>query len=151
VIRGRRTSKLHRGPLGRALAVAAIGLAGASLALPGCSLLNQEGPEVTCEELACGKINACREGIIAQCADGVHLKYHVCGTTDVCKATWQVEGAYKCTQEATDCEGCRPERTGCSDLPTGAGGGAGSTTSSTTSSTTGATSTSATSGGGSAG
>lgn len=88
-----------------------------------CSLQNQEGPDVTCEELRCGQVNACQEGIIAQCVDGHTVRFHVCGTTDVCTAEWQVEGEYRCAFEDTDCEGCRPERTlGCAD-PILEGGG----------------------------
>lgn len=79
----------------------------------GCSLLNQEGPTVTCEELLCGKINACEDGIIAQCVDGQTLKYHACELADACEQSWQVKGAYRCAVETTDCEGCRPERDGC--------------------------------------
>lgn len=131
-----------------AASLVALGMA-ALFGLPACSLLNQEGPEVTCEALLCGKINACREGIIAQCADGVTVKYHVCGTSDVCKEAWQKEGQFRCTAEATDCEGCRPERNGCDDVPTtsstgtssstggGAGGGSSSSTSSASSTGTG--------------
>lgn len=125
----------HR--LARASAGALALLAATALGLTACSLLNQEGPEVTCAELLCGKINACRQGIIAQCSDGVNVKYHVCGSSDVCKETWQVEGAYKCTAEATDCEGCRPERNGCEDVTTsststetGTGTGSGGSTTS---------------------
>jgi hypothetical protein len=103
-----------------------------------CSLQNQEGPNVTCEDLDCGRINACEQGIIAQCVDGKTVKFRVCGTDDVCGNTWQVTGQYKCTEEATDCEGCRPERTGCEEVTgatssasSGTGGGGSSTTTST--------------------
>jgi len=80
-----------------------------------CSLGNREGPDVTCADLMCGKINACRDSIIAQCLDGVNVKYHVCmpDKGNVCEASWQVEGQFKCDSFTTDCEGCRPERAGC--------------------------------------
>ncbi len=98
-----------------------------------CSLQNQEGPEVDCAALECGRINACVEGIIAQCVNGETVRYHVCGTTDICTAEWQTEGQYRCAFEDTDCEGCRPERTlGCAatipqggDGPGGGGASAG--------------------------
>jgi hypothetical protein len=94
-----------------------------------CSLQNQEGPNVTCAQLDCGRVNACEDGIIAQCVDGVTVKFRVCGSDDVCGETWQITGQYKCTFDATDCEGCRPERMGCSDIPTGATTDASSSTS----------------------
>jgi hypothetical protein len=37
----------------------------------GCSTFNREGPEVTCEDLDGGFTNACRDGIIASCEEGV--------------------------------------------------------------------------------
>jgi hypothetical protein len=97
-----------------------------------CSLQNQEGPNVTCADLECGRINACEQGIIAQCVDGKTVVWRVCGTDDVCAETWQVTGQYKCTFDATDCEGCRPTRTlGCMspDLMTGSSTDASTTTS----------------------
>jgi hypothetical protein len=79
-----------------------------------CSLSNREGPDVTCADLECGRINACEQGIIAQCADGKTVRYHVCSEKKTCEATWQKPGEYRCDSAATDCEGCRPERTtGC--------------------------------------
>lgn len=109
---------------GRALAVLALFASAGHFAL-GCSLSNQEGPDVTCEELQCGKVNACEQGIIAQCVDGRTVKYHVCSSDDICTATWQKAGAFRCIETATDCEGCRPERDGCDDLPPIGGGGVG--------------------------
>lgn len=97
-------------PARRATAVVALG---AALLLPlACSLQNHEGPDVTCEDLECGRINACADGIIAQCADGVTVKFHVCTSSaaDVCEEDWQVHDQYRCTEFTTDCEGCRPER-----------------------------------------
>ncbi|MBL8741084.1 MAG: hypothetical protein JNK04_08325, partial [Myxococcales bacterium] len=85
---------------------------------------NQEGPDVTCADLECGRINACAEGIIAQCVDGRSVVYHVCSTENICEAEWQIEGQYRCGEDTTDCEGCRPERNGCSDIPPLGGGGA---------------------------
>ena len=95
-----------------------------------CSLSNQEGPPADCALLECGRINACADGIIAQCADGKTLEYRVCSTDDVCTLEWQVTGQFRCSQEATDCEGCRPEREGCDDpeLLGGSGGTGGSST-----------------------
>jgi hypothetical protein len=80
-----------------------------------CSLLNREGPDVRCADLACGRINACEQNIIASCSDGVTVKYHVCSAdqADVCKEDWQVDGQFKCDEFAPECEGCRPEREGC--------------------------------------
>lgn len=108
-----------------------------------CSLLNQEGPDVSCQNLDCGRINACQDGIIAQCADGLTVKYRVCGASDLCKEAWQITGQFRCSEEATDCEGCRPERTGCGD-PT-------LTTSSSTTGSTGAASSTSGGEGGSGG
>lgn len=125
--------------------LAAVGLAGSPLT---CSLKNQEGPVVTCEDLKCGQINACQDSIIAQCADGMTVRYHVCKSyesddDDVCAEGWQTPGWYRCTVSDTDCEGCRPERNGCPWPPAedsgeqggggaggdvSSGGGAGSTT-----------------------
>lgn len=90
-----------------------------------CSLDNREGPAVTCEELDCGRINACEQGIIAQCVDGRTVRYHVCATKEACEAEWQVEGQYRCASDLTDCEGCRPERAGCGDVGLGGGGAGG--------------------------
>ena len=99
---------------------------------PACSLQNQVGPNVTCADLMCGQVNACEDGIIAQCVDGHTVKYRVCGSNNICGETWQVTGQYRCAQEVTDCEGCRPDRTaGCATFATGT----------TSSSTTGSTST----------
>lgn len=97
-------------------------LLGLLLAGPTCSTQNQEGPDVTCADLECGRVNACAESIIAQCLDGKAVKFHVCGSNkdDVCKASWQVPGQFKCDQFATDCEGCRPERAGCEAADAGA-------------------------------
>ncbi len=83
-----------------------------------CSLSNREGPDVTCADLECGRVNACEEGIIAQCVDGVTVRYHACSSAEVCEASWQEPGRFKCTYELTDCEGCRPER----ELGCGEGG-----------------------------
>lgn len=91
-------------------------LAAASIAA--CSLDNREGPEVTCAALECGRVNACSNGIIAQCVDGETVRYHVCKTNgdDVCDEDWQTFGQYRCLEFETDCEGCRPERVDGCDL-----------------------------------
>lgn len=88
-----------------------------------CSSTNTEGPEVTCEELQCGRINTCKSSIIAACPDGVNVVYHVCGAAssgDVCGQYWQVDGQYKCDMYGIDCEGCRPEHPGCPMADAGA-------------------------------
>jgi uncharacterized membrane protein YgcG len=106
------------------LAAAAVPLA----ALPTCSLQNVEGPDVTCADLECGRINACRDGIIAQCLDGKTVRYDVCKASadDVCEEDWQIPGQYRCLEFETDCEGCRPERVhGCAGQATGGGAGGG--------------------------
>lgn len=92
-----------------------------------CSPGNREGPDVTCADLECGRINACADGIIAQCADGVTVRFHACNLEDTCSEAWQVDGAYRCESAQTDCEGCRPERSGCEagDGTGGAGGAEG--------------------------
>jgi hypothetical protein len=112
----------------RLLLVAAILAAPPVLFAPACSLQNAEGPNVTCADLECGRINACESGIIAQCVDGVTVRYHVCTASadDVCAEDWQVPGQYKCLEFQTDCEGCRPERVnGCAANEGGGGSGDG--------------------------
>lgn len=106
----------------RAAAVA-LSLVTLLIAAPTCSIGNHEGPDVSCEDLQCGKINACRDGIIASCADGKTVKFHVCLDTaqDICDEEWQVGGQFKCDEFMAECEGCRPERAGC---PTGSDAGA---------------------------
>jgi hypothetical protein len=105
----------------------ALGCFGALAALaPACSGNNQEGPEVTCADLQCGRINACQEGIIAQCADGVNVRYHACSSDkELCGYDWQIPGQYRCEAASTDCEGCRPDGPGCATGDGGAGGNQG--------------------------
>lgn len=62
-----------------------------------CSLLNREGPDVTCEQLGNGKGTACSHGIIASCVDG-SLVYTVCADSNVCSASWQAE-YYRCSED----------------------------------------------------
>jgi hypothetical protein len=125
----RRTSRLVL-----CLALTALGVGYAAVS---CSLQNREGPAVTCADLDCGRINACAEGIIAQCADGQTVRYHVCSSTDdeLCEEDWQVPGQYRCTEYHTECEGCRPLSPGCAadggaggSGAAGAGGSGGSAT-----------------------
>lgn len=104
--------------------VASLALVALLVGFGACSLDNQEGPDVTCEELGCGRINACANGIIAQCVDGKTIKYRVCAADDNCSADWQIDGQFRCSEDQTDCEGCRPERAGCDDVPSDGGGGA---------------------------
>ncbi len=95
---------------------------------PSCSLQNVDGPNVTCEMLECGRVNACQDGIIAQCVDGVTVKYHVCKSSaeDICDEEWQVPGEFRCLEFQTECEGCRPEREeGCGFFAQGGGGSGG--------------------------
>jgi hypothetical protein len=75
--------------------------------LAGCSMLNREGPNVTCADLAGGDLNACSDGIIAECADGTTVTYRACteavddvAAVDVCGATWQRQGAFACDAAA---------------------------------------------------
>jgi hypothetical protein len=133
--------------VGRAVA---LGMLAALLSAPlgACSASNREGPDVTCADLECGRINACQQGIIAQCADGVTVKFHVCTEKTTCEATWQKSGAYRCQAEQTDCEGCRPERKGCGDVGAGGQGGATSATGTSNASTTSTTSATSASGSG---
>ena len=105
----------------RALALVLTTLSIGALAAS-CSLGNREGPDLTCAELECGRVNACAEGIITQCADGITVKYHVCSDSSACGKDWQVAGQYRCSEDQTDCEGCRPERTGCDDPSIGKSG-----------------------------
>jgi hypothetical protein len=66
------------------------------LTLGGCfSWQNREGPSATCAELEDGKVNACRDGIIATCASG-RVTYEVCDDKDACDASWQTEGQFQC-------------------------------------------------------
>jgi hypothetical protein len=74
--------------------------AGLALAVA-CSGLNREGPNVTCNDLQGGAINACKDGIIAACKDGKNVTFEVCTESDgdkACEASWQTKGAYTCTQ-----------------------------------------------------
>lgn len=100
---------------------------------------NRTGPNVTCEELLCGLVNACADGIIASCPDGHNVEYLVCLTpcysgTDpppdcneiqrgICAAPWQVPGRYRCEQAELECSGCAEE--GCSLVGSGGAGGSG--------------------------
>lgn len=79
-----------------------------------CSVLNREGPDVTCADLGDGTRNACAEGIIATCSAG-EVRWHVCDDKKACEQTWQIDGQYRCSD--TD---LIPGPTG------GAGGSAGS-------------------------
>ena len=69
-----------------------------------CSSLNRAGPDVTCEDLDFGTVNACEDGIIASCDDGKMVTYRVCGgdpdgtsAKDICGEEWQQAGAFRCS------------------------------------------------------
>ena len=68
-------------------------------------------------------VNACTDGIIAHCADGQNVVYHVCAAGDdsVCEEDWQIAGQYRCDEYQTLCEGCNPTGPGC----VGSGGAGG--------------------------
>jgi hypothetical protein len=85
-----------------------------------CSLSNREGPDVSCADLQNGRYNACREGIIAYCKDGVTVKYKVCtedfeegnetvDADEICEVYWQVEGEFRCMRSEPLCFGCNPD------------------------------------------
>ena len=60
-----------------------------------CSILNRDGPEVTCADLDNGAFNACKEGVIATCANG-QIEYEGCSSDKACEATFQEAGRYRC-------------------------------------------------------
>lgn len=94
--------------------------------VPMCSNSNHEGPLVTCADLECGRLNACQDGIIASCLDGVNVKYYVCydNALDICDEDWQVPGQYRCEESMPDCTSCAPASPGCGGASdAGAGGG----------------------------
>ncbi len=64
----------------------------------GCSVLNREGPDVNCEDLRNGAVNACADGIIASCDDGSNMTYRLCDDEDACGESWQVDGLYRCEE-----------------------------------------------------
>lgn len=63
----------------------------------GCSLLNREGPTVTCQELGNGATNACKDGILATCSGGT-VSYNVCDDKSACDGAWQTVGRYRCAE-----------------------------------------------------
>lgn len=62
-----------------------------------CSLINREGPDVSCADLQNGATNACADGIIATCTGG-SVTYKVCEQRSACSAPWQTSGRYRCTE-----------------------------------------------------
>jgi len=87
--------------------------------LAGCSMLNREGPDVTCADLQNGVVNACEEGIIATCVAG-EVRFEVCSDKEACDGTWQEQGAYRCEEgDAIP----TPSATGGSGGGTGGSGG----------------------------
>ena len=51
-----------------------------------CSLLNREGPDVTCADLRNGALKACENGIVASCING-KVEWEVCDGIEDCAAT----------------------------------------------------------------
>lgn len=72
-------------------------LAVLTLLLAGCSILNREGPDVTCADLNNGAKNACEDDIIATCVDG-KVTFEVCDV-GACSETWQTDGRFRCSQD----------------------------------------------------
>ena len=68
-----------------------------SIVLPACSLVNRDGPDVSCADLRQGEINACEQGIIARCEDG-EVTFEVCDDYKACEVPEQLEGAYRCME-----------------------------------------------------
>lgn len=95
-------------------------LAVLTLLLAGCSILNREGPDVTCADLNNGAKNACEDDIIATCVDG-KVTFEVCDV-GACSETWQTDGKFRCSQDdpAPDLQG-----TGGTGGSGGTGGAAG--------------------------
>ena len=67
------------------------------LVLVACSLLNREGPDVSCTDLRNGAENACSDGIVATCTNGT-VRYKVCDEKSACSASWQTPGRFRCGQ-----------------------------------------------------
>lgn len=90
-------------------------------AVAACSVFNRQGPSVTCDDLQNGAINACKEGIIASCVDGVHVAYQVCtgdDGADTCSQSWQTAGAYRCSRQLSDSAGSEASEVPSSGGPT---------------------------------
>jgi hypothetical protein len=62
-----------------------------------CSMLNREGPDVSCKDLGNGSENACKDGIIATCLGGP-MWWQVCEDQSACDQSWQTSGAYRCKE-----------------------------------------------------
>lgn len=113
-------------PAMKKAALGALSLVILLAAIPTCSYSNHEGPDVTCEQLECGRLNACKDGIIASCLDGQTVKYFVCyeNALDICGEDWQTPGQYRCEENNPDCTSCSPTAPGCgAGSDAGAGGG----------------------------
>ena len=96
-----RIRSLIRRSISPALCPSILALLSALACFAGCSALNREGPNVSCNELQAGAINACKDGIIASCKSGTTVAYEVCTGSDgekACEATWQKKTAYTCAQ-----------------------------------------------------
>jgi hypothetical protein len=79
------------------LTVATVTIALWLLLSASCSLQNRDGPNVTCTDLQGGKVNACKDGIIATCSNGA-MAFHVCGDSNACDASWQTNAQFRCAE-----------------------------------------------------
>jgi len=83
------------------LAGLTLAICGGYLAGTSCSALNREGPDVTCDDLRNGEVNACKDGIIATCV-GDRVVYRVCDDSKACDQDWQLPGAYICGESKAE-------------------------------------------------
>jgi hypothetical protein len=67
------------------------------IAATACSVLNRDGPDVTCADLGGGSKNACASGIIATCSAG-KVHWQVCDDKSACEQSWQQSGDYRCNE-----------------------------------------------------
>lgn len=96
-----------------------------------CSLLNREGPDVTCTDLDGGLKNDCSEGITATCV-GDEVSWTVCDDESACEASWQTPGQYRCEETDPFPNGTATGTGGGTSGPGGTGAGAPSGSTSTT-------------------
>lgn len=67
------------------------------LGVAACSVLNRDGPDVTCADLGGGSKNACADGIVATCSGGT-VRWRVCDDKSACEQRWQVAGLFRCSE-----------------------------------------------------